>query len=266
MRFVARIISADGAPLASGTAELVTPSGRAASAVIAAGALSLTADPGPVWALTIDGKPVIAVAVKADGEHVDLGDIALVPSGIAWPAFHAPDGRVFGAPRGALPAATSARALAATDQPRTTMTFGSLLGSTAQQLSNAAVARTGLNLSGATLTVKGIPIATDDAIGLEFPSAEIATTGVGLTELSFNLKSAPAPATAPPKPKGVAVPDLASYTRELAMRKLAGLGLIGEVTSEAVTDAQNIGRVTRQLPKATALLQPGSVVRLFIGK
>jgi len=280
MKFVARVLAADGSPLAEGTAELVDAAGPTATGKIKQGALSLTAEPGPAWGLSIDGKPVIAVVVKADAKRVDLGDIALVSEGVAWPAFHSADGLVWGAPPGALaaqpsrtaepaaqPARATASAAATTDlPPRTTMTFGSLLGSTAQQLTSAAVARTGLSLAGATVTVKGIPTATDDAIGLEFPTAEIASTGVGLTELSFNLRSVPPAATAPPKPKGIAVPDLGAYTRDLATRKLAGLGLIPEITGEAVTDPAKIGRVTRQIPRPTTLAQPGSIVRLFIGK
>jgi hypothetical protein len=280
MKFVARVLAADGSPLAEGTAELVDAAGPTATGKIKQGALSLTAEPGPAWGLSIDGKPVIAVVVKADAKRVDLGDIALVSEGVAWPAFHSADGLVWGAPPGALaaqpsrtaepaaqPARATASAAATTDlPPRTTMTFGSLLGSTAQQLTSAAVARTGLSLAGATVTVKGIPTATDDAIGLEFPTAEIAATGVGLTELSFNLRSVPPAATAPPKPKGISVPDLGAYTRDLATRKLAGLGLIPEITGEAVTDPAKIGRVTRQIPRPTTLAQPGSIVRLFIGK
>ena len=282
MKFVARVLAADGSPLAEGAAELVDAAGNTATGKIKQGALAITAEPGPAWGLSIDGKPVIAVVVKADAKRVDLGEIALLSEGVAWPAFHSADGLVYGAPPGALAASARTAAPAAAQPtraatasaaattldlpPRTTMTFGSLLGSTAQQLTSAAVARTGLSLAGATVTVKGIPTATDDAIGLEFPTPEIVSTGIGLTELSFNLRSVPAAATAPPKPKGISVPDLGAYTRDLASRKLAGLGLIPDVTSEAVTDPAKIGRVTRQIPKPTTLAQPGSIVRLFIGK
>jgi len=82
MKFVARVLAADGSPLAEGTAELVDAAGPTATGKIKQGALSLTAEPGPAWGLSIDGKPVIAVVVKADAKRVDLGDIALVSDAI----------------------------------------------------------------------------------------------------------------------------------------------------------------------------------------
>lgn len=270
MRFVARIVTADGAPLAAGVAELRGPAGKLAEAKIAAGAVALSADVGPVWGLAIDGQPVLAVPVKADAQEVDLGEIALIPGGTAAAVFHAAGGRVFGAPRGLLGARVAAAAApvaaAATTPAKTSMTFGSMLGSAAQQLTSAAVAKTGLALSGASISVKGIPIASDDAIGLEFPTAEVAASGIGLTELAFNLKAAPPPATATTRPKGPIVPDLTSYTRDLASRKLTALGLFGEITSEAVHDPSRVGRVVRQLPKPGSEVAPASVIRLFIGK
>ena len=70
---------------------------------VASSTRSVENDLPPVWALAIDGQPVLAFPVKADREAIDLGEIVTgAPEGWRWPAFHAVDGRVFGVPGKAL--------------------------------------------------------------------------------------------------------------------------------------------------------------------
>lgn len=278
MKFTARVTSADGTPVAAGKVELVSASGakiiRVASGKITKGILSVTGNPGPVWGLRIDGQPAVAFAKSVSGESVDLGEIVLVPDGTAWPAFHAPDGRVYAIPRAARSASRPAggkalRADALGDLPsiKTGMTFGDALGSTALQFGKAAAMDPSFTLTAASVKLRGLPTSTDAAIGLDFPTPELASTGVGLSELSFSLKPIIAAGqVTTPAPAGPNVTDVAGYTRELAVRKLVAAGFLAEVSSEVVTDAAGAGRVVRQVPAAGTSYSAGGVVRLFIGK
>ena len=284
MRFVARVTLADGQPLVRARVDIVAADTARAVAVIGRGsvrdgALTAQADPGPIWGVRIDGQPVVTVPVSITADLVDLGTIVWAPAGIEWPVFHATDGRVFGAPRAAQleaivapPAALAAAATAAlagaaeTAPQRSRMTFGDLFGSTARQLSTAAAAKSEFSIASATVTLKGVPSTTEDAISLEFPSAEVAATGVGLSELSFSIKPKGEAAAAQPAPTGPLAPDLRGYTRELATRKAAAAGYVAEVNNEIVADAANAGRVIRQLPAPGTELRSGGLIRLYIGK
>jgi hypothetical protein len=293
MIFAGRVLDAKGVPLERAEVEMVAPKGREIGRVgagkVGQGALSLEADPGPVWGLRIDGRPVVATVASSDGSSADLGEIILFADGFAWPVFHALDGRVFGLPRVARIEA-ALKADAPPGQPRepveppavpagepTTgrpvatrggLTFGALLGSTARQLSTVVTSTKGLQLAGANITIKGVPTATDDAIGLEFPNAELAAAGTGLSELSFTLKPRGdiEPPPAPDTPSGQAVPDLLGYTRDLAVRKLATLRLASEVREEITADSTRVGRVVRQFPRPGEAVSASTLVRIFIGK
>ncbi|HTV17049.1 MAG TPA: hypothetical protein VMG12_00220, partial [Polyangiaceae bacterium] len=187
MKFQGLVTSFEGQPLSQASAAIVSLDGKRSEGKVDAGALVIEADPGPVWGLEIDGKPVIAIVASANKDRVELGEIALVPSGMAWPVFHAKGGSVFGVPRAALGLGTTKPtdpAVAPAPSVKSGATFGTLLGSAAQQLNKAAVARTGLKLRGASVTVKGLPTTSGDAIGLEFPTADIVGAGAGLSEVS----------------------------------------------------------------------------------
>jgi hypothetical protein len=286
VKFVARVGSPAG-PLKDASVEIVSPEGRTVIAigkgVVTDGELSATADVGAVWGVWIDRQAVVALPVTIDGELVDLGEIVMVPDGIAWPAFHATKGRVYGAPPAALPAPAAAAPPPAPEPiglPRILptgdpmpqivrkMTFGDLFGNTARQFASAAsTVKSNFVLSGATVTLKGVPSATTEAIALEFPTTEVAATGIGLSEVSFSMRPvADTPPITPPAPAGPTVPDLTGYTRELAIRKAAAAGFITEINNTIVTDAAQAGRVIRHLPAAGAALAPGAVIRLYIGK
>jgi hypothetical protein len=146
------------------------------------------------------------------------------------------------------------------------MTFGDLFGSTARQLAVAAnTVSSNFTLAGATVTLKGVPSATQDAISLEFPTPEVAASGVGLSEISFSIRpKVEAPPAEPPHP-GTTVPDLTGYTRELAIRKAVAAGFITEINNEIVGGAANAGKVIRHLPPPGASLASGGLIRLYIG-
>ena len=52
----------------------------------------------PVWALTIDGRPVLAFPVKAGDDVVDLGEIVTSAEGLGLSGLPRRRGRVFGVP------------------------------------------------------------------------------------------------------------------------------------------------------------------------
>lgn len=275
MTFEGRVVDATGEPLPQGKVEIVAPQGTevasTATAKINRGAFSIEATPGPVWGLRINSRPVLAVVVASDGERAaNLGDIVLSETGVPWPAFHAPDGRVFGLPR--VPFVVTA--LEGGGQPPTRvetkagLTFGAMLGSTAQQLNRVVAERSGFRLDAANIVIKGVPTATQDAIGLDFPNAQLAAAGVGLSQISLSLKPQGDPAqgagsggTARPT-----VPDVVGYTGELAVRKLAAASLPSAIHDEVTADAAKAERVLRQFPSAGTTIGDDTVVRIFIGK
>jgi hypothetical protein len=280
------LVSTDGELLNRGTLQIVAVVRKlitvVAEATISKGDWTIDADPGPAWGLRIDGRPVIATVAASDGATADLGDILLITDGVPWPAFHAPDGRVFGVPPAARTGSSKEPAPPAPPdgqppaQPpadttprvgtRTSLTFGKLLGSSAQQLSSAVVAANRLQLAGANITIKGVPVATDEDLSIEFPNAELAAAGVGLSEVSFTLKPRGDIEQLPPVPAGPAIPDLRGYTRELALRKLAALGLASEVRSEVVTTRASNGRVVRQVPAPGQPVSAATIVQIHVGK
>ena len=292
MKFDARILSADGVPLAKAGVVMVVPTSRGpqelARGVVVDGALSMEAEPGPVWGLVVDGRPILAFAVFADDATADLGNIAFLAQGVRFPAFHAPDGVVFGVPAALRGQAgreesiiadpTTPPIISPAPQPlpengdttpiRSALTMGGLVGSAAQQLSAAALPESTVRMTGATVKLKGIPTMTEDALGLAFPSEQLAATGAGLSEISFTLlpQIEMIPPPRPPQPTGPKVPNLVGYTRELATRKLAAMGMIGEVHNEITRDPARAGRVIRHIPAAGAAASDGTVVRLFVGK
>jgi hypothetical protein len=278
VKFIARVAAADGSP-AQGVVEVVSAEGERLIPIgrgrIVAGSLSATADPRAIWGLRIEQRAVVATPVSVVGDVVDLGEIVIVPNGIVCPAFHATDGRVYGIPkalqaRGAIRPPTgdpTATPEAPATPTKSRMTFGDLFGSTARQLATAAATtQSQFAIASATVTLKGVPSATEDAISLEFPTAEVAASGVGLSEVSFSMKPQGAGAAVPLPPAGPVTPDLTGYTRDLAIRKAAAAGFITEVSNELVSDAASSGTVIRHLPPAGTALALGSLIRLYVGK
>jgi hypothetical protein len=284
LKFVARVAATDG-PLASGRVEIVSSEGGGAVTIgkgdVTHGTLSATIDAvTSVWGIWINRRAVVAFPVSVEGEVVDLGEIVMVPDGLPWPAFHAEDGRVYGIPRAAQ-ALASAPGPAPPDPPvdpkplptgdplprlTSRMTLGEMFGSTARQLAVASnTVSSNFTLAGATVTLKGVPSATQDAISLEFPTPEVAATGVGLSEISFSIRPKVETPAAEPAHPGTTVPDLIGYTRELAIRKAVAAGFITEINNEIVGDAANAGKVIRHLPRPGAALASGGLIRLYIG-
>ncbi len=271
MRLIGNVVGADGTPLVKALVEVVIPREREV-AVVAQGivdrgslAMDLPGDVGMVWGLRIGGAPVHVAVVFSDGDTLDLGVIRLLAQPVALKLFHAPDGSVRGLPvELAGPRSTEPDPDTSIVEP-TRMTFGEVFGSTARQLGAIAADPTsGLTLTNANITLKGIPTASNDSVGLEFPSLS-AIGSTPLSELSFTLR----PRTisgGTTVPTGPPAPGLVGYTRELAMRKVAAAGLVAEVSHEIVADPARVGRVTRQVPPAGAQVPAGRVVRLFIGK
>ena len=257
MRIVARVATTDGRPASDVKVELLTVDGSLAEGEVQGGKLALSVDEQvpPVWALAFDGQPVLTFPVKARDDLVDLGEIVTSPDGWPWAGFHAPDGRVFGVPRVLLKLMAQPG-----DEPpsipETPIDFATavplrvLLGSSTQQLAAAATATDRLKLTGATVTVRGLPSGTGGDFGLSFPETELARNANGLSELSFALR--PDSARLPGKPTApeatTALPDLTGYTRDLAVRKLATAGHAVSVASELVTEPRAVGRVVRQTP------------------
>jgi hypothetical protein len=273
-----RVLAADGSPLAAAKVDVVSVTGTKVTSIgrgtVKAGALSATAKDVPVWALRIDGQPVIAIVVSFDGTTADVGEIVLASQPTTWPAFHSPDGLIFGAPRAAAPvqplravvAPTATTGTAVGIGTRGGLTFGGLLGSAAQQLNSVVSAAEGVQLTSANITIKGLPTATDDALALEFPTAELAAAGTGLSELSFTVKPGAPVGAGTPQPSGPALPDVGGYTRDLAVRKLAALNLVADVRDEITADRTRVGRVLRQIPAAGQPVASAHVVQIYIGR
>lgn len=278
MKFLARVFAADGSTPVEGPAELVFASAgkrRIVRGAVRAGILELSAEPSAVWGLRVASQAVVAFALRATQSSVDLGELVLLREGIPWPVFHATDGKVFGLPRAlhGLFAETSVRATPRADTvgnvaaARASMSFADAFGSAARQLNTAANLQKGLALTGATVKLKGVPTTSEAAIGLEFPSLELAATSQGLSELTFSLKSSGGgPTPSPDVPTGPPVPNVEGYTRDLALRKLSAAGFASETNIELVKPAESAGRVVRQIPRAGSASSPGGLVRLFIGK
>jgi PASTA domain len=276
VRFRAHVSSSDGQPLARGAVDIVIPEGETFTAIghgeVVDGNLDATADPGPVWGLVIDNRPILTFPVGVEGDIVDLGRIDLLDRGVESRAFHAPDGLVFSTPA-QPPTPTRFGATAPTPRSlleRPVLTFGGLVGSSAEQLSASVTTRSAVQLTGANVRVRGVPTVSEEAIALELPDSELAATGSGLSELSFTLQprasTTVAPTPAPQPTGGLTVPNLVGYSRELALRKLGALGLVGEVNTVIVTQTTDAGRIVRQLPTAGTSVGSGALVRLFVGK
>jgi hypothetical protein len=278
MRIVARITTMDGEPVSGVKVEVLTVGGSLAPGVVKSGRLTLSFDDTlpAAWALALDGQPVLAFPVKASADTIDLGEIVTSPDGWRVPAFHAPDGRVFGVPR----ALAELKPQPVEEQPveeppqETTIDFAKavplrvLLESSTKQLGAVSTAADRLQLTGATVTVRGLPSGSGSDFSLSFPEADLAKNASGLSELSFALRPDRAgridtpvtPETTNP------LPDLTGYTRDLAARKLAAAGLAVTVASEVVTEPRAVGRVVRQTPAAGRAGDPEVPVQIFIGK
>ena len=283
MRIVARITTMDGEPVSGVKVEVLTVAGSLAPGVVKSGRLTLSFDDTlpAAWGLALDGQPVLAFPVKATADTIDLGEIVTSPDGWRVPAFHAPDGRVFGVPR----ALAELKPQPVEEQPveeqpveepphETTIDFAKavplrvLLDSSTKQLGAVATAADRLQLTGATVTVRGLPSGSGSDFSLSFPEADLAKNATGLSELSFSLRPDRAgridtpvtPETTNP------LPDLTGYTRDLAARKLAAAGLAVTVASEVVTEPRAVGRVVRQTPAAGRAGDPEVPVQIFIGK
>ena len=283
MKITARVRMPDGSPVAKAEVEVVAPGGSIAAGEVRDGDLTAEAPNPmpPVWALMVDRRPVVAFPAASDQDSVDLGEITLQPEGFPWPAFHADKKIVYG---------VSSAALAAPDRPPASsrptpsvpmsappiplpsieigrpVPVGLLFDSVAKQFSRVAPASEGMRLTGASVTVRGLPSGSGDGFSLEFPDAEMARNAAGLSELSFGLRLDAVTLVAPPPPdQRPMAPDVVGYTRELALRKLAASGLTASATDQVVTDDAAIGRVARQLPAAGAPVDAEVPVRLFVG-
>ena len=149
------------------------------------------------------------------------------------------------------------------------MPLRTLLDSSTQQLAASAQANDRLKLTGATITVRGLPSGSGSDFSLSFPEADLAKNVNGLSELSFALRPdvgrLPGTPTTPAE-TGDPLPDLTGYTRDLAVRKLAAAGLAVTVAGEVVTEERAVGRVVRQAPAAGRPADPEVPVQIFIGK
>ena len=273
MRFVASVATTGGEPVSGVKVELLTVAGSLAEGVVKGGKLALSVDAAvpPVWALAFDEQPVLAFPVKATEDVVELGEIVTSRDGWPWPAFHAPDGLVFGVPR-ALTELTAAPGDGQPSTPGNTIDFGDavplrvLLDSTAQQVEHVAASADRLKITGATVTVRGLPSGSGSDFSLTFPEAELAKNVNGLSEVSFALRpDISRPLDTPPPQTTTALPDLTGYTRDLAVRKLAAAGHTVAVASEVVTEPRAVGRVVRQTPPAGHPADAEVPVQIFVG-
>jgi hypothetical protein len=269
VKVTASVTMPDGSPIDKGEVEVVAPEGVISSGELLDGLLSVeTPDSLPsVWALRVNGQPVVAFPVRADKDSVDLGEITLKPDGLSWPVFHADNGIVFGVPTAAL---NLAPFMAAPPLPQIEVgqpvPVGLLFDSVAKQFARVPPGPQGFKLTSATVTVRGLPSGSGDGFSLEFPTSELARNATGLSELSFGLRPEPNVLSSPPMPQeGLTTPDVSGYTRGFALRKLASLELTATFVDEVVTDPTGVGRVIRQSPKAGDSVEIGAAIRLFIG-
>ena len=114
-----------------------------------------------------------------------------------------------------------------------------------------------------SLKLKVLP--SEDGGSVVLPDAETIATlgGNNLSELNLDLNP-------PPSGRGQSagvekLPKLLGYTRALAERKLAALGLRADYLEEQVGKAEQAGRILRQNPAAGTEAASGEIVELTIG-
>lgn len=270
MKLVATLTSDGTMAVAGAVVVVVSPFGTIGRGKVVQGQLVASAELGAVWGLLVDGRPIAAFVVSVDGETVDLGELIQVPEGWPIPQFHAKDGLVFAVPRSLRALRANSASRLAANVPGVTekgATFGGLVGSVAQQIGGINSLKSGVSLMDAKVSLKGIPMSSSEALGLNFPSADVAATGVGLSELAFTLKPERSVSdSGTPPTTATVVPDVVGYTRDLAVRKLSKTGLVADTVTQLVSlNAQN-GRILRQVPVPGTAVSPGAIVRLFLGK
>ncbi|MCP4660888.1 MAG: PASTA domain-containing protein, partial [bacterium] len=106
-------------------------------------------------------------------------------------------------------------------------------------------------------------------IGAIFPPVDTAVGPARITTLDVDYEPLALAEEAAETPVDT-VPSVIGLTRALARRRLVAAGLEAEVYYQAVCvvagQPSPVGRVVSQLPHAGGAAEPGSTVRLFLGK
>jgi hypothetical protein len=301
---VGRVVTPQGEPLEKGTVTVVAPTRGGTEAVaqgeITDGRFDVESDPGPVWGLTIDDLPVVVVPVAAEKDSVDVGVVRLLAKGVETPAFHSVEGRVFAIPQaptaepraperptnptlpgGAIPTLPRVPIddvvlprLPGGAVPRIPVTelpddqlgadLTSIVGNLGGQISAARGALAGIGLVSADVSVRGVPTILDDTVGFVFPAAG-ALSGLELSEMKIGFRPVPDDVPEETSTSPVSVPNVVGYARQLAVRKLASSGLGLVVHSSVAKDAEERGRVIRQIPAAGTQVEMATIVQIFVG-
>ncbi|MDR0788188.1 MAG: PASTA domain-containing protein [Gemmatimonadota bacterium] len=280
MKITGRVFSSDGTLMKEASVIAVVASGESiGQGSVRNGQLVVDANDAMIWGLLINELPIVTIPVKvvdaaSKAAEIDVGDITYMANGISGNVFHAKNGRVFGVPSFLYKQVTSEETPPVVDTPTNTntvslvkgLTVSNLLGSTAQQIGQVSTAVSGLTLKAATVQLKGVPTVSETAaVGLDFPNAQLAASGAGLSQLTFVLGPMTA-GVATPDTTGVRMPDVTGYTRDLAGRKLATLDNAVEFSQEIISSEAEHGRVVRTIPAPRATLSPDTVVRVYLGK
>lgn len=153
---------------------------------------------------------------------------------------------------------------------RKTYSLSELVSGAGAQVGTAStsVSTSGVSLGEVKLTIRGVAAPTEaGAVGLSLD--ETSRDGAVLSELSTRyVPGQPTAPTGTPAAESAApaTPDLRGYTRQMAARKLAGLGLQATFATLSVPPGSpDLGRVVRQSPPPGAPASPGGTLRLFLG-
>lgn len=282
MRVKAKLQDVQGRPLVGRKVELLTSEGAQVEQLDAEVSnkegivvFSCRRPTLPVLGLRVDGRPVVVVPNPLPENAVDLGVLVVSESPLFASTAFPCEKVCYGLPA-ALYAPADPQPVAAK------RTVSAVVSDTALQLEAArsSVEKTSTyTLGQVSITMKGVLGEEGDRTTLSLAPDSV-LDAAAYSEVAFVLdprtpagsgSTSPTEPTDPnpDDPTAPRMPDLRGYTRALAERKLAQLGLAGSFDGIAVDPtgegARQVGRVVTQLPPPDAPLGNGRV-RLFLGR
>lgn len=118
-----------------------------------------------------------------------------------------------------------------------------------------------IRLGDVQLTLRGALANEADQLAMRFDEAVLVPGAVSEVVLQYRVAEQQTVAEG-----STVVPDLAGYTRSLALRKLQDRGLGGTVAWQITDDPRAAGRVVQQRPPAGTTLERGQNVALHLGR
>lgn len=136
--------------------------------------------------------------------------------------------------------------------------LGSAIGDVREELAGAAY-----DIGDVEFSLKANVTQTDEGLRMHLPSIDETFATENLSEIRFSVRSRGAPADQPER-EYTEIPDLVGMARDVAERRLRGVGLaVGEVTTVEVPDEEP-GTVVDQFPDPFTVAPPESPVDLTV--